>query len=91
MRPGLVWEEAAFDEEGQGGFESQAGGYQGLDPEAVEAFGVIFNLGEEVVEGFELPAALEVFAIEPFAEFFNTGLGLFFARLVAHHWKPSII
>jgi hypothetical protein len=34
-----------------------------LDPEAVVVVGVVFDLGEEVVEGFELPAALEVFAV----------------------------
>jgi hypothetical protein len=61
-----------------------------LDPEAVKAVGVLLGLGEEVVEGFELPSALEVFAIQPFAEFFNSGLGFFVVRL-AHRLKPSII
>jgi hypothetical protein len=34
-----------------------------LDPEAVKAVRVLLSLGEEVVEGFEFPAALEVFAV----------------------------
>jgi hypothetical protein len=60
-----------------------------LDPEAVETFGVVSDLGEQVIQSFELPAALEVFAAEAFAEFFEECLEFFVARLVSHFGKPS--
>jgi hypothetical protein len=87
---GLVGAEAGFDDEGEGGFEGEAGGHERLDPEAMEFFGLVLGLGEEVVEGFEFPAALEVFAIEAFAEFFDERFGFFVDRFVAHLVMPFI-
>jgi hypothetical protein len=55
-----------------------------LDPEAVETFGLIFGFGEEAIQSFKLPEALEVFAVQALAVFFNESLGFFVVRLVAH-------
>lgn len=60
-----------------------------MDPEAVKTFGAVSDLGEQVIQSFELPAALEVFAVEAFAEFFDECLEFFVARLVSHFGKPS--
>src|SRR5580704_3372287 len=61
----------------------------------MEALGVVFGLRKEMIEGFKLPAALEVFAVEAFPELFNPGHCLFVVRLVAslvaHRLKPSVI
>jgi hypothetical protein len=62
-----------------------------LDPEAVKAFGLVFGLGEEAIQSFELPKALEIFAVQALAVFFNESLGFFVVRLVAHLFNPSIV
>jgi hypothetical protein len=73
----LIRAEAGLDYQGEGGFEAQAGGDEGLEPELVKLFGVILGLGEKVIESFELPTALEIFASQALAEFFNESLGFF--------------
>jgi hypothetical protein len=90
-RSRLVWGEAAFDYEGQGRFQAYAGRYEGLNPEAVKAFGLVFGLGEEAIEGFEFPEALEVFAVQALAVFFDKSLRFFVFRFVAHLAKPSFL
>jgi hypothetical protein len=87
----LVWGEAALYDEGQGRFQAYAGRYEGLDPKAVKAFGLVFGLGKEAIQGFEFPQALEVLAVQALAVFLDESLGSFVVRLVAHRLKPSII
>ncbi len=59
---GLVGAEAGFDDEGESGFDAEAGGHERFDPEAMETFGLVLRFGKEKIDGFEFPAALEVFA-----------------------------
>jgi hypothetical protein len=54
----------------------------------MEFFGLVLGFSEEMVKGLEFPAALEVFAIEAFAEFFDESFGLFVDRFVAHRLTP---
>lgn len=89
-RTELVGAEVGFDHQGQGGLDGQAGGDQGLDPVTVEAVGVIFDLGEEVIEGFEVPAALEIFSIQALAKLLDESLCYFIVYLVAHLLALSI-
>jgi hypothetical protein len=80
-----------FDQESQGGFEGKAGGDERLDRESMEALRVILELGEEVVEGFELPAALEILAVKAFTEFFDPRRRLFVLSIVSHLVSSSMI
>jgi hypothetical protein len=86
----LVGGEAALYDEGQGRFQAYAGGYERLHPEAVKAFGLVFGLGE-AIQRFQLPEALEIFAVQALAVFLDESLGLFVVRLVAHLASPSIL
>jgi hypothetical protein len=70
------------EDEGRLGAKTSRG--QGLDPLAMEVFWLMFALGEEVIDGFELPTAFEIFAVESFAEFFDESFRFFVDRFVAH-------
>jgi hypothetical protein len=92
----LVRAEVGLDQEGQGGLDAKAGVDQRLDPEAMKVVGVLFNLGEQVVESFELPAALEIFAVQALAKLLDESVGssvirFFAVRFVAHLFVLSII
>ena len=89
----LIWEEAAFDEEGQGRLEGKSSGDERLYPEAqdVQAVGVAFGLGQQMIEGFELPTALEILAVQAFTEFFDPGPWFFIMSIVSHLANSSMV